>query len=130
MLASVWLVAGTEALSLVHGLRPLPLLLWWLAPLVPLAVVATSLSIVAVFLPVGLMPGISGQFYRQFALTIAFSVAISGFNSLTLSPALCAILLPFICAVIATRHRMAVLGAVYVVLTLLMVFPAAYMLRG
>jgi len=40
VLASVWLVAGTEALSLVHGLRPLPLLLWWLVPVVPLAVVA------------------------------------------------------------------------------------------
>ena len=49
----------------------------------------------AIFAPTAFIPGISGRFYRQFALTIAGSVAISGVVSLTLSPALCAILLKF-----------------------------------
>ena len=45
------------------------------------------------FVPTAFMAGISGQFYKQFALTIAASTVISAFNSLTLSPALCALLL-------------------------------------
>ena len=57
------------------------------------AVVATSLVLVAVFVPVAFFPGTTGILFRQFALTIAFSVAISAFNALTLSPALSAILL-------------------------------------
>lgn len=57
------------------------------------AVIATSLVLVAVFLPVSLFPGTTGQFYKQFALTIACSMAISTFNALTLTPALAAILL-------------------------------------
>lgn len=57
------------------------------------AVVAVALVLGAVFIPTAFIAGISGQFYRQFALTIAFSTLISAFNSLTLSPALCAILL-------------------------------------
>ncbi|MDZ7698383.1 MAG: multidrug efflux RND transporter permease subunit [Deltaproteobacteria bacterium] len=56
-------------------------------------VVATTLVLMAVFVPVAFMPGITGQLYRQFALTIAFSVGISSINALTLSPALCAALL-------------------------------------
>jgi hydrophobe/amphiphile efflux-1 (HAE1) family protein len=56
-------------------------------------IVATSLVLMAVFVPVSLMPGISGQMYKQFALTIAFSVGISAINALTLSPALCALFL-------------------------------------
>jgi multidrug efflux pump subunit AcrB len=56
-------------------------------------IVAISLVLMAVFLPVAFVPGTSGQLYQQFALTIAISVAISTFNALTLSPALCAILL-------------------------------------
>ncbi len=56
-------------------------------------VIATSLVLLAVFVPTAFMAGISGQFYRQFALTIAASVAISAFNALTLSPALCAVML-------------------------------------
>src|SRR5690606_38807285 len=56
-------------------------------------IVATSLVLMAVFVPVSFMPGISGQMYRQFALTIAFSVGISAINALTLSPSLCAMLL-------------------------------------
>src|SRR5205807_615700 len=57
------------------------------------AVVATSLVLIAVFVPVSLFPGTSGRLYQQFALTIAFSIAISAFNALTLSPALSAMLL-------------------------------------
>src|SRR5690348_1542 len=57
------------------------------------AVVATSLVLVSVFVPVALFPGTTGILFRQFALTIAFSVAISAFNALTLTPALSALFL-------------------------------------
>ncbi|HUG54253.1 MAG TPA: multidrug efflux RND transporter permease subunit [Vicinamibacteria bacterium] len=57
------------------------------------AVIATSLVLIAVFVPVAFFPGTTGILFRQFALTIAFSVAISTFNALTLSPALSARLL-------------------------------------
>jgi len=57
------------------------------------AVVATSLVLISVFVPVSFFPGTTGILYKQFALTIAFSIAISLFNALTLSPALAAILL-------------------------------------
>jgi HAE1 family hydrophobic/amphiphilic exporter-1 len=57
------------------------------------AVIATSLVLIAVFVPVALFPGTTGILYRQFALTIAFSIAISTFNALTLTPALSALLL-------------------------------------
>ena len=56
-------------------------------------IIAIALVLCAVFVPVALLPGFTGQFYRQFALTIAFSTVISAVNSLTLSPALAAILL-------------------------------------
>jgi len=57
------------------------------------AVVATSLVLVAVFVPVAFFPGTTGILFRQFALTIAFSIAISAFNALTLAPVLAAIFL-------------------------------------
>jgi HAE1 family hydrophobic/amphiphilic exporter-1 len=56
-------------------------------------IIATTAVLMAVFVPVAFLPGITGQLYRQFALTIAISVALSAFNSLTLSPALCTVLL-------------------------------------
>jgi hydrophobe/amphiphile efflux-1 (HAE1) family protein len=56
-------------------------------------VIAIALVLCAVFVPTAFMAGISGQFYKQFALTIAASTIISAFNSLTLSPALCALML-------------------------------------
>jgi multidrug efflux pump len=56
-------------------------------------VIAIALVLCAVFVPTAFMAGISGQFYKQFALTIAVSTVISAFNSLTLSPALCALML-------------------------------------
>jgi hydrophobic/amphiphilic exporter-1 (mainly G- bacteria), HAE1 family len=57
------------------------------------AVIATSLVLIAVFVPVSFFPGTTGILYRQFSLTIAFAIAISAFNALTLSPALSAMLL-------------------------------------
>src|SRR6204780_658689 len=57
------------------------------------AVIATSLVLVAVFVPVAFFPGTTGILFRQFALTIAFSLAISAFNALTLAPVLAAIFL-------------------------------------
>jgi hydrophobic/amphiphilic exporter-1 (mainly G- bacteria), HAE1 family len=57
------------------------------------AVVATSLVLIAVFVPVAFTPGTAGRLYKQFSLTIAFAVAISMFNALTLSPALAALLM-------------------------------------
>jgi hydrophobe/amphiphile efflux-1 (HAE1) family protein len=56
-------------------------------------IIAIALVLCAVFVPVAFISGLTGQFYRQFALTIAFSTLISAFNSLTLSPALAALLL-------------------------------------
>ena len=57
------------------------------------AVIATSLVLMAVFIPVGFFPGTTGQLYKQFALTITFAITISTFNALTFSPALAALLL-------------------------------------
>ena len=56
-------------------------------------IIAITLVLCAVFIPVAFVSGLTGQFYRQFALTIAISTVISAFNSLTLSPALAAVLL-------------------------------------
>ncbi|HRI18971.1 MAG TPA: efflux RND transporter permease subunit, partial [Burkholderiaceae bacterium] len=60
------------------------------------AVLATSLVLIAVFVPVAFFPGTTGRLYKQFSLTIAFSIGISAFNALTFSPAMAALLL---------RHR-------------------------
>ena len=59
-------------------------------------IVATTAVLMAVFIPVAFIPGVAGRLYNQFALTVAISVGISAFNSLTLSPALAAVFL---------RHR-------------------------
>src|SRR5262249_24110857 len=59
-------------------------------------IIATTAVLMAVFIPVAFIPGVSGRMYNQFALTVAISVGISAFNSLTLSPALAAAFL---------RHR-------------------------
>ncbi|MBB3103205.1 efflux RND transporter permease subunit [Azomonas macrocytogenes] len=56
-------------------------------------IIATALVLCAVFVPTAFISGLTGQFYQQFALTIAISTVISAFNSLTLSPALSAVLL-------------------------------------
>src|SRR5256886_4213235 len=56
-------------------------------------IIATALVLCAVFIPTAFISGLTGQFYKQFAITIAISTVISAFHSLTLSPALCAVLL-------------------------------------
>lgn len=56
-------------------------------------IIATTLVLIAVFVPVSLMPGLTGSIYRQFALTICFAVIISSINAMTLSPALSAIVI-------------------------------------
>ena len=56
-------------------------------------IIATTLALLAVFVPVAFIPGLVGKLYNQFALTIAIAVALSGINSMTMSPALCALLL-------------------------------------
>ena len=53
-------------------------------------IIATTAVLMAVFIPVAFLPGVTGRLYNQFALTVAISVGLSAFNSLTLSPALCA----------------------------------------
>ncbi len=68
--------AASEAMSEVFG-----------------AVIATGLVLVAVFVPVAFFPGTTGRLYQQFSLTIAFAVALSVFNAVTLTPALSALLL-------------------------------------
>src|SRR5436190_2898538 len=57
------------------------------------AVIATALVLIAVFVPIAFFPGTTGRLYAQFAITIAFAVALSAFNALTLTPALAALLL-------------------------------------
>ena len=56
-------------------------------------IIAIALVLVAVFVPIAFITGLTGEFYKQFALTIAISTVISAINSLTLSPALAALLL-------------------------------------
>ncbi|MDH3994875.1 MAG: efflux RND transporter permease subunit, partial [Gammaproteobacteria bacterium] len=57
------------------------------------AIIATTLVLLAVFIPVAMLPGITGEMYRQFAVTICVAVVFSSVNALTLSPALCGLLL-------------------------------------
>src|SRR5262249_56060096 len=57
------------------------------------AVIATALVLIAVFVPIAFFPGTTGRIYAQFAMTIAFAVALSAFNAITLTPSLSALLL-------------------------------------
>ena len=70
-------------------------------------IIAISLVLLSVFVPVAFIPGISGQLFRQFAVTISVAMLISAINALTLSPALCAIFL---------RHDIPTRGPIYQVL--------------
>ncbi len=56
-------------------------------------IIATTLVLMAVFVPIAILPGIIGELYRQFAVTLSAAVILSSINALTLSPALCAVLL-------------------------------------
>ena len=69
-------------------------------------IIAITLVLLSVFLPVAFIPGITGQLFQQFAAVVAFSMLISAINALTLSPALCAILLK------PTHHRKGIMGFV------------------
>lgn len=75
-----------------HGLSPRDAAFRAMDEVTP-AIIAIAFGLSAVFIPVAFVSGITGQFYRQFALTIAISTLISAFNSLTLSPALAALIL-------------------------------------
>ena len=75
-----------------HGLSPREAAYRAMQEVTP-AVIAIAFGLTAVFVPVAFISGITGQFYRQFALTISFSTLLSAFNSLTLSPALAALIL-------------------------------------
>src|SRR6185312_7514865 len=77
---------------IANGLRPLEATKLAMRE-VSRPIIAITLVLSAVFIPVAFVPGLTGQFYKQFALTIAISTIISAFNSLTLSPALAALLL-------------------------------------
>jgi hydrophobe/amphiphile efflux-1 (HAE1) family protein len=70
-------------------------------------IIAISLVLLSVFVPVAFIPGISGQLFRQFAVTISIAMLISALNALTLSPALCAIFL---------RHEIPTRGPIFQVL--------------
>lgn len=73
--------------QLEHGLVPLEAVKVAMGEVTG-PIIATSAVLGAVFVPVGFLPGVTGELYRQFALTIAISVGLSAFNSLTLTPAL------------------------------------------
>jgi HAE1 family hydrophobic/amphiphilic exporter-1 len=75
--------------QLEEGLAPLPATLKAMSEVTG-PIIATTAVLMAVFIPVAFIPGVSGRLYNQFALTVAISVGLSAFNSLTLSPALAA----------------------------------------
>ncbi|WP_448379835.1 efflux RND transporter permease subunit [Gloeomargarita sp.] len=74
------------------GMAPLPAAMASMDALFG-AVIATSIVLITVFIPVAFLPGTTGQLYRQFALTIAFAITISTFNAITLTPTLAALLI-------------------------------------
>jgi len=88
---SIVVVENVER-HIASGLRPLAATKKAMSE-VSRPIIAITLVLSAVFIPVAFVPGLTGQFYKQFALTIAVSTIISAFNSLTLSPALAAVLL-------------------------------------
>ncbi len=85
-------VIEAVAVNLERGLRPRQAAMACMGELIG-ALIATALVLMAVFVPVAFYPGGIGIIYRQFALTIAFSIAISAFNALTFSPMLSALIL-------------------------------------
>lgn len=89
---AIVVLENTERLMQEEGLDPLPAAIKSIAQ-VSSAVIAIVLVLCAVFVPVAFQGGIAGQLYRQFAITVAIAVVISGIVALTLTPALCAIIL-------------------------------------
>jgi hydrophobe/amphiphile efflux-1 (HAE1) family protein len=86
------IVVEAIASKMEQGMRPLQAALDSMEELFG-AVIATSVVLMAVFIPVSFFPGSTGIVYRQFALTIAFAIALSTFNAITFSPSIAAILL-------------------------------------
>ncbi|MEH1958787.1 MAG: efflux RND transporter permease subunit [Nostoc sp.] len=86
------IVVEAVAVKLEQGLKPLDAAMEAMKELTG-AVIATSLVLMAVFLPVTFIPGTTGIVYKQFGLTVACSIAISTFNALTFSPSMAAILM-------------------------------------
>jgi hydrophobic/amphiphilic exporter-1 (mainly G- bacteria), HAE1 family len=86
------IVVEAVAVKLEQGMPPLAAAVEAMHELTG-AIVATSLVLMAVFIPVAFIPGTSGIVYRQFALTVACSIAISAFNALTFSPSIAALLM-------------------------------------
>jgi len=89
---AIVVVEGVERIMAEEGLGPAEATIKAMTQLTA-PVVATTLVLLAVFVPVGFIPGIVGELFRQFAVVISFAVAISSVNALTLSPALCALVL-------------------------------------
>jgi multidrug efflux pump len=89
---AIVVLENTERLMSEEGLAPLPAAIKSIGQ-VSAAVVAIVLVLCAVFVPVAFQGGIAGELYRQFAVTVAIAVVISGVVALTLTPALCAIIL-------------------------------------
>jgi multidrug efflux pump len=89
---AIVVLENTERLMTEEGLAPLPAAIKSIGQ-VSAAVVAIVLVLCAVFVPVAFQGGIAGELYRQFAVTVAIAVVISGVVALTLTPALCAIIL-------------------------------------
>jgi len=89
---AIVVVENTDRLMMEEGMEPRAAAIKAMEE-VGGAVVATTLVLLAVFVPTAFMGGITGQLYRQFALTISGATVISSINALTLSPALCALLL-------------------------------------
>ncbi|RCJ32010.1 RND transporter [Nostoc minutum NIES-26] len=86
------IVVEAVAVKLEQGMRPFEAAVEAMKELTG-AVIATALVLMAVFIPVAFIPGTTGIVYRQFALTLAFSIGISAFNALTFSPSMAAILM-------------------------------------
>ncbi len=89
---AIVVVENVERNMRQHGLRPREATIRAMGQITG-AVVGITLVLMAVFVPAAFLPGITGQLYRQFSLTIAFTTLFSAINALTLSPALCALLL-------------------------------------
>lgn len=85
-------VVEAVMLNIEHGMNPREATILAMKQVTG-PIIATTLVMAAVFIPVASVPGITGRLYQQFAITIAVSVAFSALNSLTLSPALCSLLL-------------------------------------
>jgi multidrug efflux pump len=89
---AIVVLENTERLMSEEGLEPLPAAIKSIKQVAG-AVIAIVLVLCAVFVPVAFLGGIAGELYRQFAVTVAIAVVISGFVALTLTPALCALIL-------------------------------------